>query len=172
MATKTLSINVTGGQYPANYNWSSSCTGITYSNQSGVLASDGIVTTTITYDDNTCYQCHFYFTFNNMTTCFGMQNTKSIIQLTCGDLSARTSDSNAQIIIPELGVNSTITSLTDLSVNNITFQTYNVQVITNCTPLTGSISVNGVIQHGNGTFNFVTTTSYSDPNLTITVACT
>lgn len=172
MITKTLSTTISGGVYPATFTWSSDCDGfITYSNKTGIINTDGILTTDITYDENDCLQCIFYIEINNGLSCFGIQDTKGIKALTCGDLNMFTSDNTASVNIVELGLNCSSSSGSSCTIPNIPFGTYTIEVNVSCSPLISNVSVNGVTQNGNGLFTFTTTTDFTTPYIQVDINC-
>lgn len=49
--------------------------------------------------------------------------------------------------------------------------TYTVSVITDCTPLTSNVTVDGITQSGNGTLIFTTTNSVANPDINCFISC-
>ena len=172
IVTKTLSTTLSNGVYPATYTWSSDCdSNLTYSNKTGTVNSDGLLSTDISFDDSICLQCSFYINVDNGLGCYANQDNKGIKPLTCGDLSMFASDNIATVTIVELGINCNSSAGSSCTIPNIPFGTYTLNITTTCSPLISNVTVNGITQNGIGSFTFIVTTDINNPYIQIDINC-
>lgn len=171
IVTKTISTTVSNGVFPCNYTWSSDCDSfITYGTKTGIINSNGTLSTTITYDDINCLQCTFYIDFNYNNGCTYQQDTKGIKQLSCGNLNAIIFCNSISASIIFNGTSILVNSSQDGYISNIMFGTYTFSIeVFGVEPNTCEIIVNGVSYFGNGFFNITVTTDYNNPNISIVI---
>ncbi len=169
IVTKTLSTSLSGGVYPATYIWSSDCdSSLTYSNKTGTVNNDGLLTTTISYDDIVCLQCNFYISINNNLGCYGNQDNKGVRAMSCGSFIFYANSFNYTVVFD--GITYNVVADDTLTINNVFFGNHTLDI--SSPNLNYTSDANGITQVTNdGTVSYLNIpNNFLNPNITVFIS--
>ena len=174
LIVKTLSCTISGLNPNGTYNWTNS--GLVgagagfVSTSFGTITTNGVVTVDFQYNDTTAENAIITLTVTD-TVCTKTRVLPFVYTPSIGVVNLFSADVNSFITIVELSVNCAAIANSTCVIPNIPYGTYTVEISTNCSPQTSSVTCNGVTQTGNGLFSFIVVTNAGTPNIIANTLC-